>query len=366
MKIQKVRIMEKRDVAILGTIIVAVVVIMLLIWVAFSGTENGFIPFPNGGNGGPNIERTEWAFDITQIKDMNANGYDGEGVIVGIVDSGIDIDHPDLDHINITAWKDYVNGRTEPYDDQGHGTHIAGIIAAQGVIDGVAPMVKMVIVKAISQSGSGSDSDVAAGIDFAVDNGADVICLSLGGMARFLNIGDDTASACNDAIDQGVVVVAAAGNDGESDDGDVSSPATVDGVIAVGAIDENKLIASFSSIGDNDGFLPLPFDDRNDPDKKPEVVAPGVEIVSTHLDDGYAKASGTSQATAFVAGGMVLVLDANSQYQREGNQGGDSDAVYQVKDAIMNSAEKVSGQDSPHDDYYGYGLIQIEGISSRL
>jgi subtilisin family serine protease len=358
--------MDKRDAAILIAIIAAVVVIMLLIWVAFSGSENGIIPFPNGGNGGPNIERTEWAFDITQITDMNKNGYDGEGVIVGIVDSGIDLEHPDLDHINVTAWKDYVNGEEEPYDDQGHGTHIAGIIAAQGVIDGIAPSVKMVIVKAISSSGSGSDSDVADGIDFVVENGADVICLSLGGMARILNIGDETAAACNDAINQGVVVVAAAGNDGENDDGDVSSPAIVDGVIAVGAVDEDKRKASFSSIGDNDGFLPLPFDDRNDPDKKPEVVAPGVDIISTHLDEGYAKASGTSQATAFVAGGMVLVLDANSQYQREGAFGGDSDAVNEIKNAIMNSAEKVSGQDSPHDDYYGYGLFMTQDTSGRL
>jgi serine protease AprX len=362
--------MEKRDYAILGAIIVIIVVLLLLLWVMFSGSENGIIPFPNGNNGGPHIDRTEWAYDITQINDMNRNGYDGEGVIIGIVDSGIDLTHPDLDHINITAWKDYVNGRAEPYDDQGHGTHVAGIIAAHGEIDGVAPEVKMVVVKAISAGGSGTDSDVADGIDYCVEYGADVICLSLGGMARFLNIGDDTAAACEDAIDLGVYVVAAAGNDGEDDDGDVASPATVDGVIAVGAIDETKNIASFSSIGDNDGlspFLPNPPDtDRQDPDKKPEVVAPGVEIVSTHLDHGYAKASGTSQATAFVAGGIVLLLDADPQYQREGGNGGDSNAVTQVKNALRNSAEKLTGQDTPHDDHYGYGLIKIKDLEARL
>jgi serine protease AprX len=358
--------MEKKDITILGAIVVSIVVLLLILWVMFSGPENGIIPFPNGDNGGPNIERTEWAFDITQINDMNKDGYEGEGVIIGIVDSGIDTTHPDLNHINITGWMDYVNGRAEPYDDQGHGTHIAGIIGAKGEIGGVASEVKMVIVKAISSSGSGTDSNVAAGIDYCVEYGADVICLSLGGMARLLNIGDDTAAACNDAIDQGVYVVAAAGNDGEDDDGDVASPATVDGVIAVGAIDENKQIASFSSIGDNDGIFPLPFDDREDPDKKPEVVAPGVEIVSTHLDHGYAKASGTSQATAFVAGCIVLLLDADPQYQREGGSGGDSDAVSQVKNALMNSAEKLTGQDTPHDDHYGYGLIKIKDTEARL
>jgi serine protease AprX len=351
--------MEEKNIAIISGVISAVVVFLIVTWILFSGSENGIIPFPNGGNGGTDIERTEWAFDITQIKSMNNNGYDGEGVIVGIVDSGIDPEHPDLDHINITAWKDFVNARAEPYDDQGHGTHIAGIIAASGEIEGVAPEVKMIVVKAISSSGSGTDANVAAGIDFAVENGADVICLSLGGMARFLNIGDDSAAACEDAIDQGVYVVAAAGNDGENDDGDVASPATVDGVIAVGAIDKEKRIASFSSIGDNDGFLPIPIDDRDDPDKKPEVVAPGVEIVSTHLDKGYAIANGTSQATAFVAGSMVLILDAESQYQREGALGGDANSVNEVKNALMDSAEKLAGQDTPHDDYYGYGLIKV-------
>jgi serine protease AprX len=358
--------MEKKDIALLSGLIVAVVVLLLVIWIMFSGSENGPFPFPNGGNGGPDIQRTEWAFDITQIKTMNNNGYDGDGVIIGIVDSGIDPTHPDLDHINITAWKDYVNARAEPYDDQGHGTHIAGIIAASGEIEGVAPQVKMIVVKAISSSGSGTDTNVAAGIDFAVENGADVICLSLGGMARFLNIGDDTAAACEDAIDQGVYVVAAAGNDGEDDDGDVASPATVDGVIAVGAIDEDKRIASFSSIGDNDGFLPIPIDDRDDPDKKPEVVAPGVEIVSTHLDHGYAESSGTSQATAFVAGGMVLILDAESQYQREGASGGDANSVSEVKNALMDSAEKLAGQDTPHDDHYGYGLVKVGDTTAML
>ncbi len=358
--------MENRDYAVLGVIMVIIVIILILLWVLFTGTENG-IPFvPNGDNGDNGIERTEWAFDVTQIKDMNKAGYKGEGVIVGIVDTGIDLSHPDLDHINLTGWMDNVNGRAEPYDDQGHGTHIAGIIAAKGEIQGAAPEVKLVVVKAISSGGSGSDSDVAEGIDYCVEQGADVICLSLGGMARFLNIGSSTATACEDAMDQGVYVVAAAGNDGENDDGDVSNPAVVDGVIAVGAIDKSKKLASFSSIGDNDGIFPLPFDDTVDPNKKPEIVAPGVDIISTHLEDGYALASGTSQATAFVAGCMALLLEADSQYQRDGGTGGDADAVNSVKNAIMNSAEKLAGQADPHDDHYGYGLINIKDAEAIL
>ncbi|UCE74619.1 MAG: S8 family serine peptidase [Methanomassiliicoccales archaeon] len=358
--------MEKRNLILLSILVVAICVLVILFWMAQTETDNGVIPWIDD-NDEPDIERTEWAFEITQVDDINEDGYDGDGVVIGIVDSGIDITHPDLDHINISAWMDYVNGRPEPYDDNGHGTHIAGIIAANGEIEGIAPKVKMVVVKAISASGSGSGSDVASGIDFCVENGADVICLSLGGRARFLNLGDETATACEDAIDQGVFVVAAAGNDGEDpNDNDVASPATVDEVIAVGAIDENKHIASFSSKGDNDGILPIAIDDRRDPDKKPELVAPGVEIVSTWTNGEYVIASGTSQATAFVAGGIVLLLDAHPESQREGGGGGSSSTITHFKEVFMDTAEKCPGQDTPHDDHYGYGLINVENAEGAL
>lgn len=348
------------------TIVVAVIVFLLLTAMLSSDSDNGFTLLPDNGNG-ESVERTEWAFTVTEIKNLNDVGYDGEGVVVGIVDTGIDTSHPDLDHITVTAWKDYVNGRSEPYDDGGHGTMMAGIIAANGEIDGTAPHVDMVVVKAISSSGSGSSEDVAAGIDFCVENGADVICLSLGGRGRRFNLGDDTVQACERAISEGVYVVAAAGNDGEdSNDRDVDSPATAEDVIAVGAIDENKQIASFSSVGDNDGTTPFPWDDRMDPDKKPELVAPGVDIVSTFPDEKYATGSGTSQATAFVAGCIALLLDANPEWQREGNSGGDASAIDRFKDVFMDTAEKLPGQDTPHDDHYGYGLIQVRDAEAGL
>jgi subtilisin family serine protease len=134
----------------------------------------------------------------------------------------------------------------------------------------------------------------------------------------------------------------------------------------VGAIDENRQIASFSSKGDNDGVFPLPFDDREDPDKKPELVAPGVDIVSTYLDEQYTTGSGTSQATAFAAGCIALLLDANPQWQREGNSGGDTSAIDHFKDVFMDTAQKLSAQDTPHDDHYGYGLIQVRDAEAEL
>jgi subtilisin family serine protease len=366
MKDQSDKTTDKKKIVLLIAIIIVILASIILVWMVVSETDDGFIPWPNGNNN-PQIQRTEWAFEITQIKNLNDEGYDGEGVIIGIVDSGIDLTHPDLDHINVTAWVDYVKEEQEPYDDNGHGTHIAGIIAAQGEIDGIAPKVEMVVVKAISYDGSGSDSDVARGVDFCVDHGADVICLSLGGRARKFNIGDETANACEDAIAQGVFVVAAAGNDGDDPkDKDVESPATVEKVIAVGAVDENKVIASFSSIGDNDGTTPFAFDDRKDPDKKPELVAPGVDIVSTWPNEKYAEASGTSQSTAFVAGCIVLLLDAHPEYQREGSDGGNVNTITQIKNIFMNTAEKCPGQKTPHDDYYGYGLINVKDAEGAL
>jgi serine protease AprX len=363
--------MEKKDTLVLSVVVVVVAVaIILVLWTVFI-SEDGVLPIPGGnGNGATSIERTEWAFEITQIKDMNIQDYFGEGVVIGIVDSGIDVSHPDLDHINITAWADYVNQRSSPYDDNGHGTNMAGILAAKGEIRGIAPDVSMVVAKAIDADGSGSDSDVAEGIQFCIDNEADVICLSLGGRARFLNLGDETAAAVNQAIDLGIFVVAAAGNDGEDDDGDVASPAVVQGVIAVGAIDANKNIASFSSIGNNEGEIPgyqiWDFTEPEDPNKKPELVAPGVDITSTHIQYDYVKGSGTSQATAFVSGALVLLMQANPDYQREGLLGGDSDAIYQIKNHLMNTALESPGQESPHDPHYGYGLIQIADTDELL
>ncbi|MCK4613859.1 MAG: S8 family serine peptidase [Thermoplasmata archaeon] len=311
------------------------------------------------------VERTDWAFEKTQLDDMNDRGYKGEGIIIGIVDTGVNIKHPDLKHMKIIAWKDFINGRSEPYDDKGHGTHVAGIIAADGELDGGAPKGSFVIAKAIGES-EGSDQDVGDAIDFCVDQGADVICLSLGGANELLNLGDDTAQASRDAVNQGVMVVAAAGNDGEKDDGEVGNPAFVRGVIAVGAVDKKLKIASFSSRGDNDGPTPLPFDGRRDPDKKPEVVGPGVKIRSTYKGDDYATASGTSQAAPFVAAGVALILEAHPQYKRDGASGGHSYAVEKVKDAIMKGAYKCPGQETPHDDHYGYGLFRAADSSDKL
>ncbi len=307
--------------------------------------------------------RTEWAYGMTGIVDMNDDGFTGAGVLVGIVDTGIDASHESLKGISISSWRDFVQEREEPYDDNGHGSHVAGIIAGGGQIKGAARGVGLIVAKALDDEGRGSDSVVADAIDWCVAEGAEVLCLSLGGQQRFLNIGDETNAACTRAVDQGVLVVAAAGNRGEGSE-DVDTPGGNEGVITAGAIDGDRKIAEFSSKGDNDGRTPLPYPfdtDRQDPNKKPECVGPGVGIVSAWKDGGYTAASGTSQATAFVAAIAALELEAHPEYSRQ-----DRDQVTRFKEALMDSCEKCPGQDTPHDDRYGYGLIHAVELSRAL
>jgi serine protease AprX len=292
---------------------------------------------------------SEWAFEITRINELRELGFSGSNVTVGIVDTGIDINHPDLSSVTVTYWHDYINNQSMPYDDNGHGTHTAGIIAGKGRMNGVSPDVKLIVAKALRGDGTGDDDVVADAINFCVDpnndgdfsDGSDVICLSLGGK-KLPVLGTESEKACKNAVNRGVFVVAAAGNDYPNRD--VSAPGTVEYVISVGAVDENKNIASFSSKGWN------VF--RDDPDKKPELVAPGVNILSTWKDGEYAYCSGTSQAAPFVAGTVALFLDAYPQYRHN------SSAVHLFKNVFMDTAEKCGEQNTPHDDRYGYGLVQ--------
>jgi len=135
---------------------------------------------------GPHVERSEWAFTMTGARQLNALGLTGNGISVCIVDTGIDMLHPDFSHLHLVAWKDLVNSRPDPYDDRGHGTAMTGLIVADGSIRGVAPQASVIVVKALNQIGLGSPQNVADGIRFCVDpfgngkGGADIISLSLG------------------------------------------------------------------------------------------------------------------------------------------------------------------------------------------
>ena len=292
----------------------------------------------------------------------------GNGVVVCIVDSGIDTTHSDLADARMGGWKDFVNGRTTPYDDHGHGTSMAGILVANGWLKGVANEVELLVAKALGANGSGDDGVVAQAIDWCVASGAHVVSLSLGGAPGILPFsfgGGDRSSgdAANDAIDEGVYVVAAAGNDGgENDDGDVAHPASEASVIAVGGVTLQGTHWSGSSEGDNNGrILPLPvLLPRNDPDRKPEVVAPA-EAVPVLLNDGsWGLADGTSAATVYVTGAIALLLESKPELIPSENAG-NAENVETVKQWLMDSVTPQEGQ-AGHDDQYGYGLLNIQAL----
>jgi subtilisin family serine protease len=210
----------------------------------------------------------------------------GDPVKVGVIDTGIDLKHPDL-QANIQGGYNAINPLKSANDDNGHGTHVAGIIAALnnsiGVI-GVGPNINLYAIKVLNASGSGYLSDVIEGLDWARTNGMQVVNMSLGTSQDVQSFHNAIVNAYN----AGVTIVAAAGNSG----GAVSYPAAYPEVIAVSATDQNNQIASFSSRG-------------------PEVdlAAPGVNIYSTYKGQSYATLSGTSMAAPHVSGAAALTID---------------------------------------------------------
>lgn len=288
----------------------------------------------------------------------------GQGVTMCIVDSGIDMSHEALKNVKLAGWRDFIGNKDEAYDDQGHGTMMAGIIVAGDGMRSVAPNVELFVAKALAKNGSGSDTGVSDAIDWCVGQGADIISLSLGGAPGIVPSafeGSSSSSAARDAIDAGILVVAAAGNDGdEASDDNVDSPGGEEDVICVGAVDKNGKLWMKSSKGDNNGNIWPVLLPRNDPDKKPELVAPGMDIPVIIPDNRYGYASGTSASTAFVSGALALLLEDNPDLQHDGSAGG-KDTVENIKQLMMDSVHPKSGQ-TDHDDYYGYGLLQIRAL----
>lgn len=266
-------------------------------------TENDTVIYSIMGRGGGTVPveqpPQEIPWGITRINAISAaSTVDESSVIVAILDTGMDLDHPDLAALYVWGY-DVVNQDTLPDDDHGHGSHCAGTIAGIdneiGVV-GVAPNVGLYILKVLNRRGSGTDAQVATGILMATNgpdatpgtsDDADIISMSLGGTYS-VEIEDAVAYA----ISYGVVVVAATGNDGA----DVPSyPAGYDGVIKVGATDINDDVADFSNRGET-------------------ILAPGVSVYSTYKNAGYATMSGTSMATPHVAGVCALAIAAHPSY----------------------------------------------------
>lgn len=260
----------------------------------------------------PNLGGNSWNLDLVNAPEVWAQGFTGEGVVVAVVDTGVDYTHPDLDaniwvnsgevagngidddgngYIDDVRGWDFANNDNTPLDLNGHGTHVAGTIAAEnngtGSI-GVAYNARIMPVRVLDADGGGTLSNVAAGIRYAANNGARVINLSLGG-----GYSDEVASAVQYAAERGAIVVMASGNEFSASPGFPANLATQWG-IAVGAVNINSQLANFSN---DAGLLAVNY-----------VVAPGVDIYSTLPTNGYENSSGTSMATPHVAGVVALML----------------------------------------------------------
>jgi subtilisin family serine protease len=245
-----------------------------------------------------------------------ATGVTGASVRVGSIDTGVDARHPALAG-RIAGWRDVIAGRAAPYDDNGHGTHTAGVIAGgdPGAPVGVAPGAKLLVAKAIRGDGRGMGSDILAAAQWLADPDGN---RATADFPSVVNSSWGQAADPNDVWFRpmiarwrslGIVAVFAAGNGGPRA-GSVGSPSSYPEALAVGAVDGERGVAPFSSRGpvdwqNRDGAGPAPG-----PIAKPDLVAPGVDVVSS-ITGGYAPMTGTSMAAPHVAGVAALVRSAN-------------------------------------------------------
>ncbi|NEE01851.1 S8 family peptidase [Phytoactinopolyspora halotolerans] len=255
-------------------------------------------------------------------------GYTGDGVLVAVLDSGIDAGHPDVSDAVVRA-ADFTEDDEgmpghDPTDRFGHGTHVASIIAGDGAASdgryaGVAPDAGLVIGKVLNDYGEGEESWIIAGMEWAVDQGADVVNLSLGGCATD---GSDPLSEALNALTErsGTLFVAAAGNHPSSllctFPETVAAPAAADRALAVGSVDKQGELSGFSNTGPRvrDGLI------------KPELTAPGESIVAARasdtlwddaVDDHYARLSGTSMAAPHVTGVAALLAEQHPDWSAD-------------------------------------------------
>jgi subtilisin family serine protease len=259
----------------------------------------------------------------------------GKNIKTAVLDTGIDKSHNDL---NVTAGINFVGKSPakapDPQkwdDDNGHGTHVAGIIGALnnniGVV-GVAPETELYAIKSLDRNGSGYLSNIIAGLGWAVENNIHILNMSLGTNSDIQSFKD----ACDNAKDMGIILVAAAGNDG----GDVDYPAAYESVIAVAALDIDDNKAGFSSLGN-------------------EIVvsAPGVSIYSTYKDNSYASLSGTSMAAPHVAGALALKLSFDYPVIKD---------FQTYKDLLIDTADDIN--QIGFDIETGYGIVDAEELST--
>ncbi|UEL48460.1 S8 family peptidase [Terrisporobacter hibernicus] len=252
-----------------------------------------------------NTGKTPYGVTMIQAKNMWSESSRGEGINIAVIDSGCDIDHESLKE-NFAFVRNFTDeDKKNPnivIDRVGHGTHVAGIIAANGnnnTVVGVAPWANLYILKAIDKTGSGKVSWVINAINYAVEKKVDIISMSLG----MPNNDPKLEKSIKHAVNNNILVVCAAGNEGDGNSGDFeySYPASYVDVISVGAVDKKGVPASFSNAN-------LVVD----------LVAPGVDVVSTYPNNQFASLSGTSMAAPHVSGSLALLKNwSHEEFQRD-------------------------------------------------
>lgn len=246
-------------------------------------------------------DQTPWGIETIYSNSLLQETSGGSDISVAVLDTGIYKTHPDLKN-RVKECKDFTSAKT-PFTDgrcddkNGHGTHVSGIIAADGGSDGlgiygVAPGASIWSYKVCSNNGSCWSDDIAVAIKTAADAGVNIINLSLGSDSGSPLIKDAVAYA----VSKKVLVVAAAGNDGPYD-GSIDYPAAYTDVVAVGALDVNLIVTDWSSRGLNESSTPYVLEEKDI-----ELAAPGANVESTWKDGGYVILSGTSMASPHVAG----------------------------------------------------------------
>ena len=317
-------------------------------------------------------ESLVWGIDTLHIRQTwEIYGTYGDGVLVAILDSGLEPWHSDIiggvfenvdegflynsidddgDSLVDDIWGyNFIDTTSHPYDDRGHGTHVSGTACGRNGI-GVAPRARILPLKVLNSHGSGRPSIVWLATQFALEIGADIANYSIGWHDTTTAMKTAWRTAMTNAITAGLVIVAGAGNEGGmyGAPNNLRLPGAVPEVITVGAIDTAKNIASFSSVG------PVEWSDHPYPPGliKPDVVAPGVGILSSIITGGRGLNSGTSMATPHVVGICALLKQLNPELTHQ-----------QIKAIIESTAVDLgpAGKDS----IYGSGLVDpVEALAS--
>jgi len=283
--------------------------------------------------------------DSWNIDDPRMNrGYFGEGMTVALIDTGADRDHKELAG-KIVAFKDFVNNQTDSYDDNGHGTHCASLVAGEKGT-GVAPDAKLVVIKVMDREGACYLSDALNALDWCLDNkeryGIRVVSFSVGGESP----SDGTSlldEACNKMVEKGLVMCVAAGNSGPAASS-IVIPGDAENVITVGAVDRSGNIFELSSRGPTANG-----------DTKPDLVTLGVDVVSALAGSksGRSTLSGTSMAVPQVSGAIALLLEAKPDL-----------TPADVKRTLLKTADDL-GASGP-DNVYGYGALNLTGALQSI